>query len=138
MQQHFLAAHLPPVAIDKAKRERGCTLLRAHGGDVLHQPVIQCRDRAAQRSKSRRLRGIGGTEAVGLPKQIGLEDGIDHMDMVEDPKAGVVCLAILLRVQRGDRIQQLAIGPTLVVKEGLQRLVAHRFLVPMSPESGAC
>lgn len=133
MEQHFLAAHLPPIAIDKAKRERGFTLLRAQSSDVLHQPVIQCRDRAAQRCQGWRFRGIGGIEAVGLPQQIGLEDGIDHMDMVEDPKAGVVVFGILLRVQRGDRIQQLAIGPTFVVKEGLQRLVAHRFLAPVSP-----
>ena len=50
------------------------------------------------------------------------------MDMVEDPKAGVVGLAILLRIECGDRIQQLAIGPALVVKERLQCLVADRFL----------
>ena len=99
--------------------------MRAHGGDVLHQPVIQCRDRAAQRRQGRRVRGIGGTETVGLSKQIGLEDGIDHMDMVEDAQGIVVRLGILQLVQGGEGIQQFAVGPGLVAKQRVEGRVAH-------------
>lgn len=50
------------------------------------------------------------------------------VQFVEDPEAGVVGVTILLRIERGDRIHQLAIGPAFVVKEGLQCLVTHRVL----------
>ncbi len=128
VQQHLGAAHLPLVAIRELKPDLGVARLRAQGRHILHQPVIQCRDRAVQRRQGRRLGGIGGGKAVGLPQQIGLEDGIDHMDMVEDAQGRVVSLAILHGIQGGEGRQQFVIGPALVMKKGLQRLVVHRFL----------
>ncbi|MNC47387.1 hypothetical protein D3C75_964450 [compost metagenome] len=94
MQQHFLAAHLPLVTIHKVEREHGLAIRVAQAGNVCQIPAIQCADGSAQRCQGRRLRGIGGTEAVPFPQQIALEDGIDHMDMVEDAKGIVVRLGM--------------------------------------------
>ncbi|BCK64307.1 hypothetical protein KAM338_47700 [Aeromonas caviae] len=52
-----------------------------------------------------------------FPQQIGLEDGIDHMDMVEDAQGRVVSLAVLRGIQGGEGIEQFAIGPGLVAKQ---------------------
>ncbi|MNL54595.1 hypothetical protein D3C87_1779370 [compost metagenome] len=102
MQQHLFTAHLPLVPIHKVEREPGLSIFWAKARNVIQIPGIQCADDSAQRCQGRRLRGIGGTEAVGLPKQIALEDGIDHMDMVEDAQGTVVRFPILQWVQGGD------------------------------------
>ena len=82
-------------------------------------------DGGAQHIEGRRFRGIGGAIAVGLSQQVALEDGVDHMEMVEDAKGSVVRLGVLSRVQGGEGIQQLAVGPGLVAKEGWQGRVVH-------------
>lgn len=120
VSEHFFSCHAASVAVSEAECDAHLQLGACDLGGVLLIPSIRFCCGEMQVAEERGVICVGGGVAVRLAQEMGAEDAVNHIDVVEHADGAVQCAGMhgCGDGDGGELVEELVVGPGFFGRRG--------------------